>query len=257
MSLSRSAAIARHELRLLRADPFYLVVFTTMPLVVMAFVKPSFRYALAAQGHPDANGAEQAVPGMAVMFTLFLLGNVGFAFYREHGWRTWERLRASWARPAEIMTGKVVVPLLIAVLQLVVLFGIGGLIYDLRVEGSLLALVVVAAAYCVTIVSIGLALLAVCRSVMQVNAVANLGAMVLAGIGGAIAPAAALPGWAKSIAPSTPSYWAMRGFRSVILDGGGLSAVLLPAAVLSAFSLAALVIATRRFRFEDTKAFFA
>jgi len=250
---SPSAAIARHEFRVLRSDPVFFVIFTAMPLAVMAFVKPSFRFALVAQGHPGVNGAEQAVPGMTVMFALFLMGNVGFSFFREHGWGTWERLRASWATPTQIMVGKVAVPLFQAVVQLVVLFGLGGALYSLHVRGSLIALTAVAGAFCVCVVALGLALLAICQTVLQLNAIANLGAIVLAGIGGAIAPATALPGWARTVAPATPSYWAMRGFRSVILDGGGLGDVALPAVVLLAFAAAFFFVAAVRFRFEQTK----
>lgn len=257
MSLSRASVIARHELRLLRADPAFFLIFTTMPLVVMAFIKPAFRFALEAEGQRGVNGAEQAVPGVSVMFSLFLVGNVGFSFFREHGWGSWERLRASFASPAEIMAGKVVVPLLQAAVQLLVLFGVGGLVYGLEVRGSIAGLALVAAAFCIALVSIGLALLAVCRSVMQLNALSNLGAMVLAGIGGALAPATALPGWARAVAPGVPSYWAMRGFRSVILDNGGLGEVVLPVVILLGFALAALVVAAQRFRFDETKMFFA
>src|SRR5881394_3880522 len=122
MSLSRSAAVARHELRLLRRDPVFLLTFTLMPLVVMAFIKPAFRYLVMAPRGRNLNGAEQAVPGAAVMFSMFLVGSVGFAFFRKYGWGTWERVRASWATPAEVMLGKVVVPLLQSALQLSVLF---------------------------------------------------------------------------------------------------------------------------------------
>src|SRR5947209_9183011 len=92
VSPSRSAAVARHELRLLRRDPVFLLTFTLMPLIVMAFIKPAFRYMLAAQNGARVNGAEQAVPGVAVMFSMFLVGSVGFAFFREYGWGTWERV---------------------------------------------------------------------------------------------------------------------------------------------------------------------
>jgi ABC-2 type transport system permease protein len=253
MSPSRSAAIARHELRLLRSDPVFFIINCLMPLAVMAFVKQSFRFALAAQGHPGVNGAEQAVPGMAVMFALFLQGNIGVGFFREHGWGTWERLRASWATPGEIMTGKVVVPLLQAAAQLAILFGLGGVLYHLHISGSVLAFVAVAAAFGLCGVALSMALLAICQTVMQLNAVANLAAIVLAGIGGAIAPTAALPGWARAIAPGTPSYWAMRGFRDVILDGGGPQDVVLPIVMLFGFTVVFLVVASLRFRFEQTK----
>jgi hypothetical protein len=45
----------------------------------------------------------------------------------------------------------------------------------------------------------------------------------------------------------------MRGFRSVILDGTGVSGVLLPAAVLLAMAGAFAAIALAKFRFSDTK----
>ena len=92
---------------------------------------------------------------------------------------------------------------------------------------------------------------------MQLNALANLGAIVLAGIGGALAPSTALPGWAKAIAPITPSYWAMRGFRSVILGPGGLADVVTPIAVLLAFAAAFVMVAAARFRVEEPKTSYA
>ena len=149
VSPSRSAAVARHELRLIRRDPVYLLTFIFMPLIVMAFIKPVFRY-MVAPNISGVNGSEQAVPGVTVMFSMFLVGSVGFGFFREYGWGTWERVRASWASPAEIMVGKTLVPMLQSALQLGVLFGVGGVLLGLHVRGSLIALVLVAAAFCIS-----------------------------------------------------------------------------------------------------------
>jgi ABC-2 type transport system permease protein len=253
VSLRRSLAIARHDLRLLRRDPFPVIVLIGMPLVLMAFMRPAFRAALVDAGYTGVNGAEQVVPGTTVMFAFFLVGNVGFAFFREHGWQTWERLRASEARPLEVMAGKAAVPLFTAAIQLAVLFGLGALIFGLDVRGSVLGLVLVAAALAVCLVALGYALTALCRTIMQVNALSNLGALLFAGLGGALTPLSTLPGWARSVAPAVPSYWAMRGFRSVILDGGGVGTVLLPCAVLLAFAAGFGLVAARRFSFAETK----
>ena len=259
MSLSRSWAVARHDLRILRSDPVFLVTMTVMPLIVMAFIKPAFgetTIPFAGGTAGEASGAEHAVPGVTVMFAFFLVGNVGFGVFREHGWNTWERLRASRATPAEVMAGKVVVPLLTLALQLAVLIGLGGVLFGLDVRGSLLAMAAVAAAFALCLVCMGLFLLAVARSIMQLNAVSNLGTMIFAGLGGAIAPIAVLPGWARAIAPATPSYWAMRGFRDVI-DGGGISEVALPVFVLLAFAAGFAALAATRFRFDEVKVSFA
>lgn len=253
-SVSRSWAVVRHELRVFRRDPVFFITFTTMPLIVMAFVKPAFRASL---GGGVVNGAEQAVPGVTVMFSLFLVGNVGFAFFREYGWKTWDRVRASWATPVEVMVGKVAVPFVQSAIQLVILFGLGGLLFGLHVRGSLLGLAVLAAGFAVTLICMGLALLALCSTIMQLNAIANLGAMVLAGVGGALAPSTALPGWARAMAPITPSYWAMRGFRNVILRGAGFGGVTLSVGVLALFSIVFVAVAANRFSYNDNKTSFA
>jgi ABC-2 type transport system permease protein len=80
--------------------------------------------------------------------------------------------------------------------------------------------------------------------------------MALALLGGAWVPVETMPGWAQAIAPFIPTYWAMEGFRDVILEGAGLSGVLLPAAVLAGFGAVFTGLAAWRFRFEDTKVYF-
>ena len=257
-SASRSWAVVRHEFRVFRRDPVFFFVFISMPLVVMAFIKPTFRASLLLAGHTgNLNGAEQAVPGAAVMFSLFLVGNVGFSFFREYGWKTWDRVRASWATPVEVMVGKVALPLAQSAIQLVILFGVGGLLFRLHVRGSIPALALLAGSFAVCLVCLGLALLAICRTINQLNAFANLGAIVLAGVGGALAPSNALPEWARVVAPVTPSYWAMRGFRNVIIGGAGFRGVALSVGVLAAFSMAFVLLAATRFNYNDNKTSFA
>ena len=58
-------------------------------------IAKAFAPAMAQLGVPNANGSEQVVPVTAVTFSFFLVGNVGFVIFREHGWHTWVRLRAS------------------------------------------------------------------------------------------------------------------------------------------------------------------
>jgi ABC-2 type transport system permease protein len=253
VSWRRSWAIVRQDGRLLRRDPAFTLSLVIMPVMVVSFMKPAFRATLIASGARGANGAEQAVPGVAVTFAFLMVGNVGFGVFREHGWNTWERLRASWARPGEVILGKAVVPFAALALEMGILFGLGGLVFGLHVRGSVVGLILVAATLAVCLICFGFALLAVCRSIMQLNAASNLGALAYSGLGGAFTPISALPGWAHAIAPATPSYWAMRGFRSVILSPGGLDAVMLPTAVLLAFATGFVCIAAYRFRFDEAK----
>ena len=250
MSPSRSAALVRHELRVMMADKESLVVLMAMPLVMMAFFKPVARLALTAD-NPTANGSEFTVPGMTTMFAFFLVGYIGFSFFAERQWNTWERLRASPATNAEILVGKVVPAVLLCLIQQAGLFSAGYVLFGMRVRGSVLAVVLVCLALTLCLVSIGVLMAALLRTQQQLNVISNLGAMVLAGISGTLVPLSVLPGWARAVAPIAPQYWAMRGFRSTILDGEGVSAVALPVGMLLTIGVLAGGLALLRFRFDD------
>jgi len=253
-SLGRVRAIARHDLRILKSDPAFLLIFTVMPIAFMAFSVRSAGAALALQfPGRNLNGAAFIVPGAAVLFSGFLVGNIGFGIFREHGWGTWERLRSSPLSPAELMLGKTLVPMLTIGVQLIALLGGGALLFNLDIRGSVLAFVAVAVALALMEVALGFLFLSICRSVIQLNALSNAGAFLLGGLGGATAPVELLPGWAQAVAPVTPAYWAMRGFRAVTLTDGGFGSVLLPIAVLLGFTVVFLAIALKRFDVEATK----
>jgi ABC-2 type transport system permease protein len=232
------------------ADKESLIVLTAMPLVMMAFFKPVARLALVAE-NPTANGSEFTVPGMTTMFAFFLVGFIGFSFFAERQWNTWERLRASPATNVEILVGKVVPSVLLCLVQQASLFTAGYVLFGMRVRGSVLGLALVSLALTICLVSVGVLAAATLRTQQQLNAISNLGSMILAGISGALVPLSVLPAWARTIAPIAPQYWAMRGFRSTILDGGGVSSVLLPVAVLLVIATLAGGIALLRFRFDD------
>lgn len=253
MSPRRSLAIARHEVRVILSDWTSLLTLILMPVVMMAFLKPIARIALNQAGNSGANGAEFAVPGMTVLFAFFLVSFVGFLFFSEHRQNTWERLRASPARNSEIMVGKVLPAFGLCLFQQTVLFTLGFTMFGLRVPGSMLGIVAIVVAFAICLTSVGLLLAAVLRTEQQLNLVGNLGAMVLAGLSGALVPITVLPAWARTIAPVAPQYWAMRGFRSLILDAEGFEAVLVPVAVLLGLAAVIAVAALLRFRFDEPK----
>ena len=254
--LRRSRALAAHEFRIAFADPSALIFLLVMPLLMMAFMKPLFRLSLAAEGVAGANGSEQAVPGMAVMFAAFGAGFAGFSFFREHGWGTWERLRASAASPMEIVGGKLVPPLAVSVLQILLLFVLGVVLFGLAIPGSMVGLVMVAIALALSLVAFGVAITAVSSTIQQLNVFANLGGMVFATLGGALTPLSVMPDWVETVAPATPTFWAMEGFRAVILDGAGVLDVLPEVVALVAFAAGFGAIAVTRFRFDETKVYY-
>jgi ABC-2 type transport system permease protein len=77
--------------------------------------------------------------------------------------------------------------------------------------------------------------------------------MVRAGMGGAMAPVDVLPGWAQAIAPLSPAYWMLKGFREVILEGRGVEATIFPAAVTLLFAAVMAAIGFMKFSMTDEK----
>jgi ABC-2 type transport system permease protein len=256
VSLRNSYAILRHELRVMWTDPSTVIFVIGMPLIMVALMKQLFATALREEGFANANGSEFAVPAMAVGFAAFSVGYSGFSFFRDHGWGTWDRLRATPASSLDIMIGKVVPTVAVTFVQLGVLFVLGGPLFGLRVRGSWLALALLAAVLALALAAFGMLVTAIARTMNQLNAVGSVGGMAMAMLGGAWVPVSTMPGWAQAVAPALPTYWAMRGFRDVILNGQGVAQVLLPAAVMAGFGVLFTVIAAAKFRFEDTKVYF-
>jgi len=253
MFVSRSLAIFRHNTRLMLSDPAPLITYLVMPLIMMAFLQPMGKAILAGQGFSGSNGTEQVVPGMTVMFAFLSVSTIGVAFYREHGWGTWNRLRASNAGLTEVLLGKALPWFIMTLCQIMLLFAAGWLFFGLRCQGSFPALLLVMATLPFCLVAITLAWLSVCRTLDQFIVFSNLVGMVWSGLGGALAPAELLPDWGRWLANFSPAYWAIKGFRQVILEGAGVGTVLPTILALAAFGGVALLITALRFRYSDAK----
>ncbi|MEY2472985.1 MAG: type transport system permease protein [Actinomycetota bacterium] len=247
-------AVVRHELAIARDHTIDFVIMFFIPIVVMAFFKPAAGIILRAQGMPLASGAEQVVPGMAVMFGLFVVGLVCFSAYREHGYATWDRLRVSGPGPTQIMLTKALIPLGIILLQLTALTIFGRAFLGLRVHGSVIAVASVIGSTAICYVCIGLALSAFCRSSQQVSILANLLNVLMGMLGGAFLPTGVLPKWAQHLAPATPTYWAMQGLRPQFLAGSTEQGAWIRATcVLLAIATVTLAAWRLRFRPEERK----
>ena len=256
MPTRASWAIFRHEMRVLLTDPSTAIFVIAMPLLMVALTKELFASSLRAQGYADANGADFGVPGMAVAFAAFGVGYSGFTFFRDHGWGTWDRLRATPASSADILLGKIAPNVIVSIAQLGLLFMLGGPLFGVEVRGSWPALWLLIVVLALALSAFGMLVTAVAKSMNQLNAVGSVGGTALALLGGAWVPVEAMPGWAEAAAPALPTYWAMEGFRGVILDGNGLDQALLPAVLIAGFGVLFTALAGWRFRFEESKSYF-
>lgn len=250
---SRILAIARNDFELLRQDLTAPVILLVMPLVVAAFVEPAVTPILRHEGWPHVGGAAQAVPGMALLFSFYMVAFAGTNFYREFIWTTWDRLRSLPLTRAELMIGKLAPAFVLLAVQQAILLGAGFVFFNLRLHGSAAGLVLISVAFIIFLTTFIFVTVALCRTLQQLLAVTNLSAILFAAIGGALTPVKTLPSWAAVVAPISPIYWAMKGFNRMLVDGQGVKGAVTPAAVLLAGAACLAVVGIRTFRFDARK----
>lgn len=254
-SLARIRAILALDFLRMRTDPAPLMVLMLLPLLMMAAITPLTRALLRSNGFPHATGAEQSVPGMAIMFSFMPIVLLGASFFREHDWHTWERLRASPARAFEIVIGKALPIYSFSITQLAVVWLIGVWLFGLQSAGpgSVLATGMITASLSFATVGVGVALVSLCRTVDQLGITANFASLILGGLSGAFMPLNLQPAWVGKVAHIAPQYWAMSAYRAVILDGQGLRSVAPACGMVLAFGLVGFCIAAMKFRMADVK----
>jgi ABC-2 type transport system permease protein len=246
--MARLIGLLRHEIQVSIREPLTLIVLFLLPPIVILFYRPAAAAILHEQGLHSASGAEQAVPGMAVMFSLFLVGHVGYSILQEHTWGTWSRLRAGSGPFWHIFVGKAAIPFALAYVQLGTLLALGTVAFGLNIRGSVAALMLLMASLSLSLVAIGFAVASFCTSPQQLSVAANVAIVLGGSIGGAFIPIRLIPSWARHIAPISPAYWAMSGFRAVIVAGTGVGGVIRPSLILALISSVAAAIALHRFR---------
>lgn len=239
LSLERTAVVARHNFTLLAAEPGPAISRIVLPLVIVPVLRPLYTAAL----DGEASGTVQAVSGLLVMFSLLGLSAVGAAVLTERAWRTMDRLRATPARPAELILGKAFPLLLIIVLQQAMVLGLGIALLDLRV-GSYPLLILVTLVWSVTLLCVGTAVATLVRSYAELSVVVDVGAITLAFLGGALVPLEVMPDWVGPLAPASPGYWAMRGLRGSL--GGEVGVTIIAIGVLSGVAVLSGSVAVRR-----------
>ncbi|HEX7658603.1 MAG TPA: ABC transporter permease [Pseudonocardiaceae bacterium] len=253
MSLSRSWAVARTSWRLQMRDPAPIIAMTLLPLVLIAFLVQSAKAQLVLEGYPNASGADQVVPGFAVLFAFLSVEQVVSLFYREYAWGTWDRLRTTPASTADIVTGKVVVRFVVGLVQTTLVFVFGAALFGYRPNGSVLGIAAVLIVFNVMLVAFGVMLVALFRTMDQAMVVGNLGGMIMAGLGGALSSVDSFPAWARNLAPVSPAYWTLDAVRHLTLDHGGFADVLPAIGITVAFAVGFAIVAGLRFRATAVK----
>jgi ABC-2 type transport system permease protein len=194
--------------------------------------------------------AAQASVGQLVTWVFIPLLSASALFATERRRGTLQRLVVSPVRKSTFLMGAISGQLGQALVQmaLLVIFGV----YVMKVDWgrSVPALVIMLVLFGLASVALGVSLGTFVKTESQASNLSIAAGMVMALLGGAWLPMEIFPQGAQAAAKVLPTTWAMQGLNELVMRGGGLADILLPAAVLSSFAVVFMAIGTWRFRYE-------
>ena len=197
---------------------------------------------------PD--GTNQSSPGSLVNFGLVNLLSCAIVFVNERVNGTLRRLVTSPLSKFTLLAGTIVGPVVMGILQTVLLVGVGQWVFGVAWGRSPLALAVVALAFILAGVSMGIFISTLVRTGDQAVSMMIGASMSMAALGGAWWPLEITPPFMQRIGHFFPSAWAMDGFQAVILRGASVAQVALPTLVLLGFAAFFFLLGIWRFRYE-------
>lgn len=198
----------------------------------------------------DSVGMIQAVAGTAVMMLLFGLVAMGGKILEEKENGTLKRLLYSPLHSNEILTGKMLTSVIVAIVQLAVMLLFASLVFGLHIWSKLPQLFIIVSATAIACSGFGVFLASIARSRDQLQGMSTLVVLVMSAIGGSMIPTFIMPAWMQKISPISINYWSIQGFYDVfwrqlsILDSNFLTKV----AVLLSIGIILTLLSFRFFR---------
>jgi ABC-2 type transport system permease protein len=203
-------------------------------------------------------GVSQSVAGTAVMMVLFGLVACGGTLLREREEGTLRRLLLTPAPRQAILWGKFLFTFAVGLVQLVVMFAFGAIVFSLPVGGHLAGLLLVSVALCAAATGFGVFIATVGRTQKQVEGFSTLIILVMSAVGGSWFPLVAeigVPQWMITASHFTLNAWAMDAYRDLFWFDRGVLAVVPEVLVLLGIAaiLSALSAALFRRRFASAE----
>ena len=200
--------------------------------------------------NPTLESVNLFVPGLiALVLTLVSALMTAISLSREKERGTMEILLVSPLRPAQIIVGKVLPYLMLALANVVTALVAAWAVFRVPFRGSVLLLVAESLVY--SIVSLALGVLIASKTPSQRAAMlgALLGTMLPNTLlSGMIFPIASMPGWLQPVTNIVPARWFIVVARGIMLKGVGLEHLWRETLVLLAMMGLVLVIGIRSFK---------
>jgi ABC-2 type transport system permease protein len=194
-------------------------------------------------------GREHTLPAMLVMFVMFQLTTYFLQLWVDD-LRTgkMKRIAMSPTRTRDILVGNVVARLIWAVLQVLVILGLGSMVLGVRLEVPPLQFAAVLAAFMLAAVALGLLLATCFKSSEKAGAAGVLTGLMLAALGGCWWPLEIVPGAMRTVALLLPTGEAMDAIGEMTALGSAAPFPTRNIVILLVMAAVMFPIATRRMK---------
>jgi ABC-2 type transport system permease protein len=192
------------------------------------------------------------VPGIGVFFIMMGMGIFGASFI--HAEREKGTLRRNLLAPigrTTFLGGKLLGGFLIGCIQIMVLFGVGILVFGMVIEGSIPLVALIGALVVLLGMGLGLAIARFIRSGKAATDTVTALVLPMSFLSGLWWPIELMPQYLQSFAQVLPMTHAMSAFNDVIMRGQGLLEVAPSLAVLAGFVVALFAISLLFFKWEE------
>ena len=159
----------------------------------------------------------QSVAGMTVMMLMFGLMACSSMLLVERDQGTLRRLLVSRAPRHALLLGKFLFCFIVGMIQLIVLFAFGEVIFSIGAFRDPLTLLALAVTWSAAATSFGILISVWAKTTKQAEGLSTLLILVMAALGGCWFPIqmAQLPWYGEAITRSTLTFWAMEGFQGM------------------------------------------
>jgi ABC-2 type transport system permease protein len=191
------------------------------------------------------------VPGIVALSIMqtAIFGIAGtIVTYKEKG--VLRRLRATPMPMSGFMGANVVMRIVTGLIQMVIVLAVGMLLFHVQVNGSLLALSVVAVIGAGAFVSLGFVIAAFSKNQEVAQALMNVVQTPMMFLSGIFFPMTNAPSWIQPIVKVLPLTYLANALRAVVIDGVGLWAVRWDLVILLGATGVFVITAVRFFRWE-------
>lgn len=192
------------------------------------------------------------ISGISVMMLMFGLVACGVLMIQEREEGTLQRLLMTAVPRNSLLWGKFLFTAVIGICQLLVMFGVGGLVFQVNLVRDPITLLVLSMALVFAVTSFGMLIAALSRTSKQAEGMSTLIILVMSAVGGAWFPVQMfdLPLAGVIATRCTVTWWAMSAYQGMLWYGKSWTdpGMLRDVAVLLGFGLVASMIAIRTFR---------